>query len=196
MLCCNSQLQVLLGAVGNNLTQKLCKFSCMLSLFVSCFLPVQTDLRISLSMSYTSHCQIHTNLRTFAVEVCSQILKDVLANALCNTYNMLCCPGHSLFLLFKLACRNSALWTFLRCLLSFINVTAYCTYPFCHDFVLLFLIYIILLFSFLTVIITVTVIIPSYLSLVNSYFLILCFFTILADSIEFHPAFVDLSAIP
>ena len=66
-----THLQVLLGGIGYNLTQKLCKLSSVLSLFVSCLLPVQTDLRIALSVSDTCHRQVHTNLFALALIVCS-----------------------------------------------------------------------------------------------------------------------------
>ena len=51
VLCLYAHLKVLLGAVSNDFTEELCKFCCMLSLFVSCLLPVETDFRIALSVS-------------------------------------------------------------------------------------------------------------------------------------------------
>ena len=66
-----THLQVLLGAVGYDFAQELCEFSSVLSLFVSGFLLVQANFRIALSVSNSCHCQIHTNLRALALEVCT-----------------------------------------------------------------------------------------------------------------------------
>ena len=65
-----AHLQVLLGAVGNDLAQKLRELGSVLSLFVSGLLPVQADLRITLSVGDSGHGQIHTYLRALTVEVC------------------------------------------------------------------------------------------------------------------------------
>src|SRR5699024_5700755 len=87
VLSVNTHLKVLLCAVCYDFAKELCEFSSVLSFLVSSFLVVQTDLRISFSVGNSCHCKIHTNLRALALEVCSQISKDVLAYALCNTYN-------------------------------------------------------------------------------------------------------------
>ena len=78
-----THLKVLLGAVGYDFAQELCEFSSVLSLFVSGFLVVQANFRITLSVSNSCHCQIHTNLRALALEVCT-ILEDIFGNAFSN----------------------------------------------------------------------------------------------------------------
>ena len=135
VLSLNTHLKVLLGGIGNNLAQKLCKLGSMLSLFVSSLLIVQADLRISLSVSNSCHCQIHTNLRALAFEVCSQISDDVLADTLCNTYYMLSSPGHLAFLLLcKFLSGSAANRALLRSCIAFINITTNSTYKLCHSF--------------------------------------------------------------
>ena len=92
VLSLNSHLQILLCAVGNNLTKKLSELGGMLCFLISCLLPVQADLRIALSVSDSGHCQVHTNLFALALVVCSQVSNDIFAYALSYTDNVLCCP--------------------------------------------------------------------------------------------------------
>ena len=100
VLCIDSHLQVLLRAVRYHFAEKFCKLCSVLSLFVSGLLIVHSDLRVSLAVCNTCHCKIHTNLRALALEVCSQIRKNIFADALCNADYMLGSPY--LFALLKL----------------------------------------------------------------------------------------------
>ena len=139
VLCSNSQLQVLLGAVGNNIAQQLCKLCCVLCFFVSSLLIVHANFRIAFSVSHSCHCQIHTNLGTFTFEVRFQICQDIFAYALCNANYVLSCPAHFVILFCKLIAANVAYRTFFRRLISLVNVSAYLTYPFTHNSYLSFM---------------------------------------------------------
>ena len=57
VLSSNSHLQILLGAVGNNLAQKLCKLSSMLRLLEGSSSPVLANLGIALSIG----CLLYTS---------------------------------------------------------------------------------------------------------------------------------------
>ena len=83
--------QVLLGAVGHDLAQQLCKAGCVVSLFVSIALVGLGDLGVALTLCHASHSQIHTDLTALALEVCAQTINDLLRHALClaDANNML-----------------------------------------------------------------------------------------------------------
>ena len=126
-----SHLQVLLGGVGEHLTQQLCKLCSVLCFLISCLFPVQTDLGIALAMSNSCHCQVHTNLHALAVEVGAEIFHNIFGSTLCYANDMLSSP--SLFaglFLYHILAANGALC---RGIVAFINITANGTYVFCHN---------------------------------------------------------------
>ena len=105
----NTHFQILLGGVGNNFAQHLCKLCSVFCLFVSSLFPVQTDLRVALTERNTCHCQVHTDLGAFAVEVLTQTLDNLFVCALCYADNVLVSPCQILFfLLHELVCRRTA----------------------------------------------------------------------------------------
>ena len=62
-------------------------------------------------MSNSCHCQIHTNLRAFTLEVRTQISNDILGSTLCYTYYMLSSPYFLAGLLFLvIGCWNLVRW--------------------------------------------------------------------------------------
>ena len=75
--------QVLLGAVGHDLAQQLCKAGCVVSFFVSIALVGLGDLGVALTLCHASHSQIHTDLAALALEVSAQTINDLLRHALC-----------------------------------------------------------------------------------------------------------------
>ena len=81
-------------------------------------------------MSNSCHCKIHTDLRALSLEVRSQILEDILTDALCNTYYVLSSPFSLACLLFELLSANAAYRTFFRSRISLMNITTYCTNKF------------------------------------------------------------------
>ena len=139
-----THLKVFLCAVSNDFTEKFCEFSSMLSFFVSSFLPVETDFRIAFSVGNSCHCQIHTNFRALTLEVSSQVFKNVFAHTLSNTNNVFSSPCHLALLLCEFGSRSLTLRTDFRSSVTFVNISTYITYPFCHNFDLLFLIKLVL----------------------------------------------------
>ena len=103
----NAHLQVLLGAVGQDLAQQLGKLGGMLGLLKCVALPGLGDLGIALAVSDTAHGQIHADLATLAVEVLAQTLLDLLGNVLGDADDMLGDVGVVL-LLNELGCRGLA----------------------------------------------------------------------------------------
>ena len=140
VLSINSHLKVFLCAVCYNFTKKFSEFCSMLCFFVSSFFPVKSDFRISFSVSNSCHCKVHSYFRALSCEVCTKICKNIFADTLCNTYNVLSSPYFVSFLLFELRSWCVTDWTFSRCSISFVNITTYCTYKFFHNDNLLFLI--------------------------------------------------------
>ena len=85
--------QVLLGAVGDDLTQQLCETRSVISLLVSIALVSLSDLRVALALSHAGHCQVHADLAALTLEVSAQAIDDVLGHALslADAHNVL---GH------------------------------------------------------------------------------------------------------
>ena len=83
--------QVLLGAVGDNFAQQLCKAGCVVCFLVGIALVSLSDLGVALALSHTSHCQIHADLAALTLKVCAQAVHDLLRNALglADAHNML-----------------------------------------------------------------------------------------------------------
>ena len=133
--------QVLLGAVSDDLAQKLGEFCGVLGLLKAGLLPVQTDLGITLAVRDARHRKIHTDLGALALEVCSQALDDLIAHLfgnigtklLADADNMLRCPAHAFLLLDELGTGNLALGAELRGSISLVNITAYGANPFLHS---------------------------------------------------------------
>ena len=122
-LCFNTHFQILLCGIGNNFSEEFCELGSMLSLFMSSLFIVQADFRISLAESDSGHCQIHTDLRALASEVCLQVLDDFRIYTLSDADNVLICPSGVLIHLVELRSRCAALRTFFRSLWSFIDIT-------------------------------------------------------------------------
>ena len=103
----NAHLQVLLGAVGQDLTQQLGKLGSVLGLLESVALPGLGDLGVALAVSDAAHSQVHADLAALAVEVLAQTLLDFLGNILGDADDML---GHVgvVLLLNKFGCRGLA----------------------------------------------------------------------------------------
>ena len=133
--------QVLLGAVGDDLAQKLGKLCSVLGLLKAGLLPVQADLGIALAVRDARHCKVHADLGALALEVCSQALDDLIAHLfgniraelLADADNMLRCPAHAFLLLDELGTGNLALGAELRGSISLVNITAYGANPFLHS---------------------------------------------------------------
>ena len=134
MLGIYTHLQVFLCRICHYFTKQFCKFCRMLCLFISCFFPVKSDFRISFTVSHTCHRKVHTYFRTFSFEVCTKVCYDILANAFCYANYMLSSPDFFAFFHFVEFFRTyTTLWTFFWWLISFVNITAYGTYIFCHN---------------------------------------------------------------
>ena len=123
-----AHLEVLLGAVGDDLTEQLGKLRGVLRLFVSRLLPVQTDLGIALTVRHTRHRQIHTDLGALAHKVGAQALDDLLVDTLRNTDYVLSRPGALAALLVELIRTDTANGADLRRLVAVVNITANLTY--------------------------------------------------------------------
>ncbi len=74
--------QVLLGAVGDDLTQQLGEAGCVVGFLVGVALVSLSDLGVALALSHTGHCQIHADLAALTLEVCAQTVHDLLGDAL------------------------------------------------------------------------------------------------------------------
>ena len=128
------------GAGCYYLAEHLCKFSCMLCLFVSCFFPIQTDLRISLSVSLLLPLP-----DTFPP--LSTLLQSLLSGQPGSPrLRLLQCLLHarmpSSFLsstFSNLLAGALQIGQILRCSFSFINISTNFAYPFCHNIRLLYL---------------------------------------------------------
>ena len=129
----HSHFQILLCAVRDHFAQKLCKFCSMLSFFISSLLPIQADFRIAFTERYAAHRKIHTDFGAFAREVVAEVVLDVFRNIGSHADNMLCSPGHlvRLFCKFGSGCFTDR--TCFRSRITFIDISADVTYPFCHD---------------------------------------------------------------
>ena len=97
-----TKLQILLCGIRNNLTQKLCKMSCMPCLLDGCLFKKSTDFRISLTDCNTAHSQIHTDLAALAVKHLTKTILDLIRCGICHTDHVLCRPCLLLIHLFEL----------------------------------------------------------------------------------------------
>ena len=100
-------------------------------------LPVKADFRVALAVCNSCHCEVHADLAALALEVCAEISKDILADALCDADNVLSRPSHVLFLLRELGSRCLTYGAELRSCFAFKNVTTYGAYKLCHNKILL-----------------------------------------------------------
>ena len=140
----NAHLKILLGGVGDDLAQELCKLCGVFCLLKTGLLPVESYLGITLTGSNTSHCQIHTDLGALALEVCAQTADDLLLNLggnicaklLADTNNVLGSPGLVIGLERELAAGNLALGAELGGRIAFVNIAAYGANPFLHNNIL------------------------------------------------------------
>ena len=133
---CHSYRKVFLGGVGNALAQKLRKLGSVLCLLVCRLFPVQTDFRIALTEGYSCHCQVHSDLSAFAVEVGTQSLNDFGRNLtlFAVAHNVLGCPGGVVLHHFlKFFCGRLAQRTSFRRELGLYNFSANFTSPLFHD---------------------------------------------------------------
>ena len=136
----DAHLQVLLGAVGDDLAQQLGELGGVLGLLQRGLLPVQADLGIALAVGDAGHGQIHADLGALALEVGAQALDDLLldlggdirAELLADADDVLGGPAHLSLLFFELAAGDLADRAELGGIVSLVDVTAYGAYPFCH----------------------------------------------------------------
>ena len=113
----------------------------MLGFLVGGLLPVQADLRVALAVRHARHGQIHTDLGALALEVGSQTVDDLLlhvgrnvrAERLAHTDNVLGSPGLLSLLLDELGAVDMAHRALDRRLLAFVNVTTDTANPFFHS---------------------------------------------------------------
>ena len=62
ILSIDTHLEILLGRIGQNLTQHFCKACRMISLFEGGLLVIHANFGITLTESGTRHCKIHADL--------------------------------------------------------------------------------------------------------------------------------------
>ena len=92
-------------------------------------------------MGHTGHGQVHTHLAALALEVGAQTGDDfladlggnILAKDFAHAYHVLGSPGLLLGLQGELLTGDIADGALLGGSVSFVNVTAYGAYPFCHN---------------------------------------------------------------
>ena len=142
ILSFDSHLKVLLRGIRQDFAQKLRELGGMLCLFISCLLPVQADLRIALAECHAAHRKVHADLGALSGKVGAKIFLDIFRNIRCDADYVLSCPCHLIFLLRELGCRSLTYRTCFRSCISLIHITAYITYPLCHNIYLLFLLWI------------------------------------------------------
>ena len=138
----HAHLQILLGAVGDDLAQQLGELGGVLGFFQTCLLPVQADLGIALTMSHTGHGQIHTHLGALALEVGAQTVDDLLADFLghvvaehlADAYHMLGSPRLLLGLQGELLTGNMAHRALSGGNITFMNITTNRADPLLHNF--------------------------------------------------------------
>ena len=146
-LCIHTLEEVCLG-IPNYLTEELCELSSVLCLLPSVALVSLSDLWITLAVCLTAHSKVHTYLCTLTHKVVLKTLKELCISALAITEDVLCYElkvTALLLNLYKLICRNFAKWATLWCLITLVNITAYCATNFlspsckiliCYTFVL------------------------------------------------------------
>ena len=120
----HSLVQVGLG-VPDNLSEELGELGCVLCLLESVALEGIGNLRVSLALRLAAHCQVHSNLGAFSVEVVTQALHYFLVFYYSVLEVVLTGPAEAVvhyFNEFFFLC--AALGTELRRVLSFIYVTA------------------------------------------------------------------------
>jgi hypothetical protein len=108
---------------------------------VLCLLPSITleslgDLGITLAISLAAHRQIHTNLGALTHKVILQTLDNLFVNTLSNANHVLVNKLKIAFLLYELnelICANLAKGALLGSCITFVNITAYGTFPFLHS---------------------------------------------------------------
>ena len=75
---CNAEFKVLLGGVGYNFAEELCKLGCMLCLFKCITLVSFCNFGIALSFSNSCHGKVHTYFGAFTGEVCTKTFHNFL----------------------------------------------------------------------------------------------------------------------
>ena len=134
----NAHLEVLLGAVGDDLAQKLGKLCGVLSLFPGGLLPVQAYLGVTLAVGDAGHGQIHADLGALAFKIHAQASDYLIGAALRDADNVLGRPGHLTgFNLLELLGRSLALRALLGRGVALVHITTYAADPLSHDFFLL-----------------------------------------------------------
>ena len=133
----HAHLQVLLGGVGQHLTQQLCELGGVIGLLESGGLPVLADLGIALAEGDAAHGQIHAHLGALAVEIGAQIRDDVLGSALGHAHHVLSRPAHLLGLLDELAGGRLADGAELGGSLALVHIAADGTDKLLHKMILL-----------------------------------------------------------
>ena len=136
----NAHLQILLGAVGDDLAQQLGELRGVLSLFQSGLLPVERDLGIALARGDTAHGQIHADLGALALKVGAQtgddlflnLSRNVRAEDLADADNVLGGPAHLAGLLHELGGGNLTYRAELGGRVALMNVTANAANPLFH----------------------------------------------------------------
>ena len=137
----NAHLKILLGAVGDDLAEKLRELRRVLGLLKAGLLPVHADLGVALAVRNARHRKVHTDFGALAFKICSQpgddllahIFGNVRAELLANADNMLRRPDLIGLLLDKLGAGDMAYRTFGRGNVAFVNITAYRANPFLHS---------------------------------------------------------------
>ena len=138
--CCATLSLCTLLKVGlcipNHISNEFTELGCMLCLLKGIATESLTNFWITLTMCLTRHCKIHTNLCALAFEVSLQPCHYFLWASLCNTNLVLTYKCEFLILnLIELTSWSLAQWACLRCLFSFVDVTANCTNEFLfHSF--------------------------------------------------------------
>ena len=102
--------------------------------------PVKAYLRITLAVSDSAHGKIHADLRTLALEIgpepfdylITNFLRDIIAEDLAYTNNMLGCPYHICSLLCKSGGWRLAYGALLGRGIRLMNITANLANPFFH----------------------------------------------------------------
>ena len=130
-LSLNAFLKIGLG-IPYYITEKLCKFRCVLGLFESISLESLCDFRIALTLCLAAHCQIHADFGALSHEVGLQTLMDLRVATFGNTYYMFAGPASLAFFLYldEFVSLCMAYRALCRWILTFVNVTAYETSEF------------------------------------------------------------------
>ena len=114
-------------SIPNALAQQFCETRSMVSLLKSITLESLGNLRIALAIGLTSHCEVHTDFATLAIEVVAQVLNHLFADTLGLTITNLMNGGvgHiSIFLQFReLRGRSLTDGALLGSRIAFVNIT-------------------------------------------------------------------------